>query len=205
MPFALPDPAAVASVRHQGLVDLRSVDPGSACVIDATANHLVLLDMPHLPRVTTVLAARNRIAAIPGGIAHSTPFLQTLALADNRVARLSALAPLQHCTRLEHVVLAENPVADHAHYRQVLVGLVPSLQVIDFERVRQRERTAAHNLWAGRETEAVLADLESEEPAAPSSADPAPLTATERARLVAQLQTATTMAEIDRIETLLSK
>jgi len=81
-------------------------------------------------------------------------------LAQNRIAELSALAPLAGLKHLTHLSLADNPVttrevgrgappfATHAltppqHYRLFALALLPSLRYLDYTRVRKAERDAA--------------------------------------------------------------
>ena len=63
-----------------------------------------------MPRLHTLLLARNRVAVIAAGLERSIPNLSTLVLENNRVSELADLDPLMHFPKLEHVVLRGNPV-----------------------------------------------------------------------------------------------
>ena len=79
--------------------------------IDLTDNDIPIISgFPLMPRLQTILLARNRVAVISPGTERSIPNLRTLQLEQNRVSELADLDPLVGFPKLEHLVLAGNPV-----------------------------------------------------------------------------------------------
>ena len=79
--------------------------------IDFTDNDIASLsNFPLIPRLQTLLLARNRISQIQNNIANSIPNLTTLVLTSNNINELADLDPLRLCSRLTHLSLLENPV-----------------------------------------------------------------------------------------------
>lgn len=79
--------------------------------IDFTDNDISSLsNFPLSPRLTTLLCARNRIAAFQPTLAKSIPNLTTLVLTQNNVSELADLDPLQGFPKLVHLSLIDNPV-----------------------------------------------------------------------------------------------
>ena len=71
------------------------------------------------------------------------PRLDTLSLMGNRLADLNEVAKLSKCTRLERLFLSNNPVAEMPDYRLFVVSRLPSLKVLDFQKVKPAERAEA--------------------------------------------------------------
>ncbi|XP_076056443.1 small nuclear ribonucleoprotein polypeptide A'-like U2A isoform X2 [Oratosquilla oratoria] len=123
--------------------------------IDFSENDIRKLDgFPLLKRLKTLLMNNNRIVRIAEDLAETIPALECLYLTNNLVQELGDLdhlAPLRH---LEHLSLLGNPVTTREHYRLYVVHKLPQVRVLDFRRVRQRERDLARKLFkskAGRE------------------------------------------------------
>ncbi|GJE87727.1 leucine-rich repeat protein [Phanerochaete sordida] len=116
--------------------------------IDFTDNSIVVLgNIPLLRRLRTLLLANNRIASISTSLHLSVPNLTTLVLTNNDLAELGDLEPLKHVKGLQHLSLLGNPVREKKWYREWLAWLIPSLRVLDFQRIRQKERDAAKALF----------------------------------------------------------
>lgn len=179
-------------------------------VIDLTDNDLrILSNFPALVRLHTVLAGKNRISSISPDLHKSIPNLQSLSLISNAIASTSAFEPLRHFKKLESLYLKENPVTSTENYRLFLIHLVPSLKVIDFEKVKAKERQQAQELFGTRDdptpmskqylqstTEAI--DIDKEEEQVKQTLKK--LTDVDKEKLKQELKNATSLAEIDRIE-----
>lgn len=79
--------------------------------IDFTDNDIQILgNFPLSPRIRTLLLARNRVAAIQPTLPNAIPNLTNLVLASNSLTELSDLDVLGKFSRLEQLVLVDNPV-----------------------------------------------------------------------------------------------
>ncbi|KAF9452566.1 L domain-like protein [Macrolepiota fuliginosa MF-IS2] len=116
--------------------------------IDFTDNGIVTLgNLPLLKRLRTLLLANNRISAISASLHLSAPNLTTLVLTNNAFAELGDLEPLKDLRHLQHLSLLGNPVQLKKYYREWLAWRIPSLRVLDFQRIRDKERKAGKALF----------------------------------------------------------
>jgi len=77
----------------------------------------------------------------------SVPNLTTLVLTNNNVAELGDLEPLKELKNLKYLSLLGNPVREKKWYREWLAWRIPSLRVLDFQRIRDKERETAKSLF----------------------------------------------------------
>ncbi|KAF8736740.1 hypothetical protein AX14_014063 [Amanita brunnescens Koide BX004] len=116
--------------------------------IDLTDNAVVTLgNLPLLRRLHTLLLANNRISNISTSIHLSVPNLTTLVLNNNNIAELGDLEPLKELKQLKYLSLMGNPVREKKWYREWLAWRLPGLRVLDFQRIRDKEREAAKKLF----------------------------------------------------------
>ncbi|KAF5312621.1 hypothetical protein D9619_003479 [Psilocybe cf. subviscida] len=116
--------------------------------IDFTDNAIVTLgNLPLLKRLHTLLLANNRINTISASIHLSVPNLQTLVLTNNTIVELGDLEPLRELRHLQFLTLLGNPVTEKKWYREWLAWRIPGLRVIDFQRIRDKERAQAKALF----------------------------------------------------------
>ncbi|KAJ3490506.1 hypothetical protein NLI96_g1403 [Meripilus lineatus] len=116
--------------------------------IDFTDNSITVLgNIPLLRRLQTLLLASNRIASISTSLHLSVPNLTTLVLTNNNISELGDLEPLKDLRGLKYLSLLGNPVREKKWYREWLAWRIPSLRVLDFQRIRDKERQAAKTLF----------------------------------------------------------
>ncbi|KAF9481723.1 L domain-like protein [Pholiota conissans] len=116
--------------------------------IDFTDNAILTLgNLPLLKRLRTLLLANNRIQNISPSIHLSVPNLQTLVLTNNNIAELGDLEPLKELRNLRYISLLGNPVTEKKWYREWLAWRIPGLRVVDFQRIRDKERAQAKALF----------------------------------------------------------
>ncbi|EJF66432.1 L domain-like protein [Dichomitus squalens LYAD-421 SS1] len=116
--------------------------------IDFTDNSIIVLgNIPLLRRLRTLLLANNRISSISQSLHLSVPNLTTLVLTNNNIAELGDLEPLKDVKSLQYLSLLGNPVREKKWYREWLAWRIPSLRVLDFQRIRDKERQAAKALF----------------------------------------------------------
>ncbi|KAF9243910.1 L domain-like protein [Melanogaster broomeanus] len=116
--------------------------------IDLTDNSITALgNLPLLKRLRTLLLANNRVASISPSIHLSVPNLTTLVLTGNNVSELGDLEPLKELKNLKYLSLLGNPVREKKWYREWLAWRIPSLRVLDFQRIRDKERQTGKSLF----------------------------------------------------------
>ncbi|KAI0757288.1 L domain-like protein [Daedaleopsis nitida] len=116
--------------------------------IDFTDNSILVLgNIPLLRRLRTLLLANNRISSISPSLHLSVPNLTTLVLTNNNITELGDLEPLKDVKSLQYLSLLGNPVQEKKWYREWLAWRVPNLRVLDFQRIRDKERQAAKALF----------------------------------------------------------
>lgn len=182
-------------------------------VIDFSDNQITKIEnFPLMPHLETIIINNNKVRKFATGLGKFIPKLTTIIATYNQISTLKDLDPLTELPCLDTLSLLYNPVSRIKDYRLYVIHKLPKIRLLDFQKVKPKEREAAKKLFAGEQGEKlkqsiVAADLPmDEEPtAAPSAADDdgsAPKLS--REELVAQLKTASSMEEIDRLEKLLA-
>ncbi|KAK9379019.1 leucine-rich repeat-domain-containing protein [Kockiozyma suomiensis] len=183
--------------------------------IDLTDNDLTSLsNLPRLVRLRRLFLARNKLMHISPTVASSVPNMTTLVLTSNSIANLSDLIPLQACSKLTYLTLIGNPVTRKENYRLYTIWRIPSVRILDFEKVKKLEREQAEELFGTHDSPTELAttlstistvrtfDLGNKREAEVDSSRDVriKLTAVEREKIIAQLKNAKSLAEIERLE-----
>lgn len=184
--------------------------------IDLTDNDIKILgNLPILTRLKTLLLAKNRVLSIQDDFHTTVPMLESLSLVSNSISSFSTLTPLRNCKRLKNLYLKNNPISQNEHYRLLIIWLIPQLQIFDFSKIKNAERIQAEELFGEYETPSELAssllaiksktlvDGETDKDEAQIKDVLKKLTEEDRTRLKQELKTATSLREIDRIETAL--
>ncbi|DAZ98298.1 TPA: hypothetical protein N0F65_008884 [Lagenidium giganteum] len=123
--------------------------------LDVSHNRLHALprDLCHVVgRLKYLNASHNQLASLEplAGCVN----LQILEVSNNRIELISELRHLQALSALESLVLSENPIAQHDHYRREVVQMLPQLRTLDGSEITAAEKIAAklqlpHNGAAG--------------------------------------------------------
>jgi len=128
--------------------------------IDLSDNEIAKLEnFPLLTRLKTLFFNNNRIARIETGLEKSLPSLETLILTNNRIARLGDLNPLSTVKSLRCLSLLSNPVSKLKHYRLYVIHVLPFLKLLDFSKVKWKERLLARKIFEGEKGETLLSML----------------------------------------------
>jgi len=128
--------------------------------IDLTDNEIRKLDgFPLLQRLTTLLLSNNKVCRIADSLEAVLPKLRTLILTNNLVAELGDLDALASVATLETLCLLRNPVTTKKNYRYYVVHKLPQLRVLDFRRVKLKERETAKRMFKGEKGAALAAEL----------------------------------------------
>lgn len=122
--------------------------------IDLSDNEIVKLEnFPYLNRLGTLLLNNNRITRINPSIGEFLPKLHSLVLTNNRLVNLMEIDPLASLPKLRFLSLLDNNITKKPNYRLYVIHKLKSLHVLDFKKVRQKERVEAANLFASKEAE----------------------------------------------------
>jgi len=128
--------------------------------IDFSDNDIKKLEgFPLLKRLKMILLNNNRVCRFEDNLELSVPQLETLILTNNNVQELIDINPLSTVDTLTNVCFLRNPVATKPNYRLYLIHKIPQLRVIDFQRVRLKERKAAKALFSGTKGELLKKDI----------------------------------------------
>ncbi|KAK3884827.1 hypothetical protein Pcinc_010921 [Petrolisthes cinctipes] len=120
--------------------------------VDFSDNDIRKLDgFPLLKRLKTLLLNNNRIVRISEALPECVPGLQCLYLTNNLVQELADLDSLAGLKRLEHLSFLGNPVTTREHYRLYVINKLPQVRVVDFRRVRLKEREMARKLFKSKQ------------------------------------------------------
>ena len=62
---------------------------------------------------------------------------------NNKISELSELTNLGKCKKLQRLVLTNNLVTELPNYRLFAIAKIPSLRILDFQKVTAKERREA--------------------------------------------------------------
>lgn len=119
--------------------------------IDLSDNDIKKIEgFPLLKRLRMLLVNNNRVCRFEEHLEESLPNLENMTLINNNIQELVDLDPLSTIKSLTHVSFLRNPVANKPNYRSYLIYKAPQIRVIDFQRVKQKERIAAKKIFSGK-------------------------------------------------------
>lgn len=122
--------------------------------IDLSDNEIVKLEnFPYLRRLGTLLLNNNRITRINPNIGEFLPKLHTLVLTNNRLNNLVEIDPLASLPRLQFLSLLDNNITKKPNYRLYVIHKLRSLRLLDFKKVKYKERVEADKMFASKEAE----------------------------------------------------
>ncbi|XP_073125998.1 U2 small nuclear ribonucleoprotein A' [Henckelia pumila] len=122
--------------------------------IDLSDNEIVKLEnFPFLSRLGTLLLNNNRITRINPNLGEFLPKLHTLVLTNNRLTNLVEIDPLVSLPKLQFLSLLDNSITKKPNYRLYVIHKLKSLRVLDFRKVKEKERVEANKLFASKEAE----------------------------------------------------
>merc|ERR1719150_2512904 len=102
----------------------------------------------------------NRISRIAADAFHPLPNLRCVVLTGNKLEKLVDLEPLTKLETLERLSLLENPVTKVKHYRPYMINKCSkTLRILDFNRIKDKERKAAGLLFAGERGKKLLDEI----------------------------------------------
>lgn len=178
-------------------------------ILDLTNNELIAVpDLYLRTDIHTVLCSRNQIAHLDGKVLPR--LIRYLVLANNNITSLEQLKGLKTSpTTLKNLVLRGNQVCHLQGYREFVLRLLPHLEVLDFERVTNEERQRVKKIGPIN----LSGNAKNSTPSNGATRDKTleimhlvvgKMTEEKKKELNEQLAGATSLAEIARIEKLLS-
>lgn len=129
--------------------------------VDLSDNDLIkLTNFPPLKRLRTLMLANNRISRIADDCFAALPHLVSLTLTNNKLEKLVDLEPLTRLKSLERLSMLDNPVVKVKHYRPYMINKCSkTLRVLDFNRIKDKERKAAGLLFAHERGKKLLEEI----------------------------------------------
>jgi len=119
--------------------------------IDFSDNDIRKLDnFPLLPRLKTILMNNNRVIRISPTIEETLAGLETLILTNNMIAELGDIDVLANMSNLKQLSLLFNPVSTKEHYRLYVIYKLSQLKVLDFRKIKLKEREEAKQLFKSK-------------------------------------------------------
>merc|ERR1712110_837505 len=115
---------------------------------------------PYLQRVKCLLLNNNRIVRIGESLELNLPRLDTLMLTNNSIQELADLEQLTSVKSLTMLSLLHKPVVTRRNYREYVIHKFPNLRVLDFKKVKDKERDAAKQLYKSKEGKTQLKDIQ---------------------------------------------
>jgi len=208
----LTSPAFVNPLKEREL-DLRGNKIAQIENLGATEDHFDVLDLsdnditkldgfPLLNRITAIFASNNRISSIAEDVGSKLQNLETLVLINNRIENLADLDPLASCTKLHTLALMKNNVVNKNHYRLYLISKVPSLKILDFRKIKDKERADAKKMFGGKEGDKLKKEIAALR-SVPVQAQNEGLTSEQKQRIKDAIGKAQNLEEIQKLELIL--
>ncbi|XP_017769570.1 PREDICTED: U2 small nuclear ribonucleoprotein A' [Nicrophorus vespilloides] len=119
--------------------------------IDFSDNDIRKLDgFPYLKRLKCLLLNNNRIIRIGENLEEYIPNLESLILTGNQLEELGDIDVLSTLPNLTTLSLLHNPITAKPHYRLYIVHKFPNLRLLDFRKIRMKEKEEAKALFKSK-------------------------------------------------------
>jgi len=129
--------------------------------INFTNNEIRKIDnFPLLPRIKNLIFNNNRIVRIGDGLDESLPNIKSIVLTNNNIQELADIEKLSALQSLEFISLLHNSVVSKPNYRAFVVHKFPNLRVLDFKKVKQKEKDEAKLLFKSKKGKEQLKEIE---------------------------------------------
>lgn len=134
------------SLRGFKIMDIQNLSATNdqfAC-INLTDNSISEINyLPQLKRLKTLMLINNRISKIENDFAINCPLLSNLVLTNNKISDFKQIDNIASCKSLEKLYLVDNMVTKLKNYRLYVIYKIPTLRILDFQRVTKKEREEA--------------------------------------------------------------
>ncbi|CAE7434068.1 SNRPA1 [Symbiodinium natans] len=113
-----------------------------------------------MPRLRVLMLMNNRISRIAPDCFDPIPNIVSLVLTGNKLEKLVDLEPITQLKNLERLSLMDNPVTKVKHFRPYMIHKSSkTLRILDFNRIKDKERKAATLLFAGERGKKLLEEI----------------------------------------------
>lgn len=174
--------------------------------IDFSDNDIRKLDgFPLLKRIKTLFFNNNRIVRIAESLEHCIPNLEVLMLTGNMIQELGDLDPLIPLKNLNTLCLLQNPVSAKQQYRQYIIYRFPQLKLLDFRKIKTKEREAANAYFKSAQGKEVAREIarKAKIQALGTNIDKPSISADDRNKIREAITSATSLEEVQRLSKLL--
>lgn len=128
--------------------------------IDFSDNDLRKLDgFPQLPRLKCLLLNNNRIMRLSEKLHEYLPNLESVILTGNNIQELGDVEALSLLPKLETLSLLMNPVSTKPHYREYITYKFPHLRLLDFRKIKQKDRKAVTEFFKSKKGKEVIKEI----------------------------------------------
>ncbi|OII74255.1 U2 small nuclear ribonucleoprotein [Cryptosporidium ubiquitum] len=112
--------------------------------IDLSDNSISSLNhISNLNRLSTFIACNNEIEYIEFGFTNSLPNLESLVLTNNKLRSIESISAIFLLKNLKRLSLVNNPVTKVPNYKTILIGMLPNLIYLDFQKISKVERSTS--------------------------------------------------------------
>ncbi|XP_011495480.1 PREDICTED: probable U2 small nuclear ribonucleoprotein A' [Ceratosolen solmsi marchali] len=175
--------------------------------IDFSDNDVRKLDgFPLLKRIKTLFFNNNRIVRIGDGLEHCIPNLETLMLTGNMIQELGDIEPLISLQNFTNLCLLQNPITAKSYYRPYVVYKLPQLKLLDFRKIKQKERIEANTFFKSPKGKEITKEISKKAKAQAQGAngmDKPAISINDRAKIREAITNATSLEEVQRLSKLL--
>ena len=130
------------------MIENLAITKDSYDVIDLSSNSLLSIEnIPFLPNLCSLFLHDNEISKIDPNLAQKIPNLKVLLLNNNNFYTIQDLYHLKQFNNLTQLSLINNEVCQCQNYRLYLIHLIPSLKVLDYNKIKDIEREESKTLF----------------------------------------------------------
>ena len=134
------------SLRGFKIMDIQNLSATNdqfAC-INLTDNSISEISyLPQLKRLKTLMLINNRITKIENDFAINCPLLTNLVLTNNKISDFQQIDNIASCKSLQKLYLVDNIVTKMKNYRLYVIYKIPTLRILDYQRITKKEREEA--------------------------------------------------------------
>jgi len=165
-----------------------------------------------LKRLKTLFLNNNRICRFGENLQECLPNLESIILTNNHIQELGDIDPLTTVKSLTTLSLLKNPVTSKRHYRLYVIHKLPQVRLLDFRKIRLKEREESAKLFKGKKGKKLEKEIGKRSktfvpggltPSASTPSKPSGPTAADVEAIREAIKNATTLEEVERLKQML--